>query len=221
MGQPAWLRAFPQLAFRGSLALAEALLTLLFLYIAAVNVAIIATVLLAWWAHLRFWRWRLELKHEYEHVEVLTLPDGGLNRAASDRRPTDAGPQGESSKLPVLLLHGLAMNHRNHDSCEDASFARHLHKQGRDVWLLTSRSGRTGMTVLGPKHSTFAAMVQHDVPCAVQAVLAHTGASSSISRAFPWAACCSTQASTERSIPRSCGASRSLLRPPRCVRWGC
>jgi polyhydroxyalkanoate synthase subunit PhaC len=140
-------------------------MTLLFLYIAGVLLAQLLVVLLVWWAHLRFWRWRLQVERAYDHVEQIALPDGGRIEL---RRLTGTG-------VPVLLVHGLAMNHRNQDIAEEVSFARHLRAQGRDVWLLTLRSGRTHLSVFGQSHSHFSAMVKHDFPVAVNTVLARTG----------------------------------------------
>jgi polyhydroxyalkanoate synthase len=148
--------------------------TLLLLYIAGIVLAETLVVLLLWWAHLRFWRGRLELKHHYAHEEELKLPDGGVITLRRIGAPRSDDTSRAASDLPVLLVHGLAMNHRNHDTAEEASFARYLHRNGRDVWLLTLRSGRSRLSVFGPKHSTFAAMVKHDVPQAVKAVLGHT-----------------------------------------------
>ena len=55
-------------------------------------------------------------------------------------------PEGvERAGPPALLVHGLALNHRNHDMLEDLSLARYMAKRGRDVWLLTLRSGRADL----------------------------------------------------------------------------
>jgi polyhydroxyalkanoate synthase len=135
-----------------------------------------------WWVHLRFWR-RLSVALPYETVDELTLPDGGVIELRRVGRSPHAS-LAESSDVPVLMVHGLAMNHRNHDLAEEVSFARHLRNEGRDVWLLTLRSGRSSRSfkqphqwVFGPPQSDFAAMVQHDLPIAVREVLARTGQS--------------------------------------------
>jgi len=134
-----------------------------------------------WWAHLRFWK-RLSVTLPYEAVEQLVMPDGGTIELRRIGRSRLSGPEGESSDVPVLMVHGLAMNHRNHDTAEEVSLARYLRSQGRDVWLLTLRSGRPSRSlkrlrelVYGPAQSDFAAMVKHDLPCAVREVLARTG----------------------------------------------
>lgn len=122
-----------------------------------------------WLVHLRFWHWLLASEPSYESVETLPLPDGGtieLRRIAAPIEPRDP--------TPVLMIHGLAMNHRNHDAHEDYSFARHLHREGRDVWLVRLRSGRRVLRPFTPANSDFASMVKHDLPGAVAAVLART-----------------------------------------------
>ena len=54
----------------------------------------------------------------------------------------DGAPSGSREILPpVLLVHGVGANHRNNDLHPDFSLARHLAALGRDVWLLTLRSG--------------------------------------------------------------------------------
>lgn len=134
-----------------------------------------------WWAHLRFWR-RLHVPHEYEVAETLLLADGGTIELRRIGRTKLDGPEGESSEVPVLMVHGLAMNHRNHDAAEESSFARYLRQQGRDVWLLTLRSGRAMRSLRRPRElvfghagSDFASMVKHDLPVAVNEVLRRTG----------------------------------------------
>jgi polyhydroxyalkanoate synthase len=134
-----------------------------------------------WWLHLRFWK-RLSVTLSYEAVETLVMPDGGTIELRRVGRSELSGAEGESSDVPVLMVHGLAMNHRNHDTAEEISLARFLRGQGRDVWLLTLRSGRPSRSlrrprewVYGPAQSDFAAMVKYDLPIAVREVLARTG----------------------------------------------
>jgi polyhydroxyalkanoate synthase subunit PhaC len=122
-----------------------------------------------WFGHLRFWRWRLSSVTKYESVETLPMPDGGLIEL---RRV--AAPHEDGDRVPLLMIHGLAMNHRNHDTHEDYSFARYMHRQGRDVWLVTLRSGRRSFAPFSGANTDFASMVKHDLPGAVAAVLART-----------------------------------------------
>jgi pimeloyl-ACP methyl ester carboxylesterase len=140
--------------------------------IAVVVVPILVLALL--WCHLRFWRRRLEVPHEYLSTERVALPDGGvmeLRRAVSSH--THA-PQA-SERVPVLLTHGLAMNHRCVDLSHDRSLASELLRDGRDVWLLTTRSGGERWSLRGGSHNHFAAMVEHDFPQAIERVLQITG----------------------------------------------
>ncbi len=141
----------------------------LWLVIGVVTLVNVAIGFGLWLGHVRLWQWLLGSDLPYESVETLTLPDGGvieLRRIAAPSQLRDP--------TPVLLVHGLAMNHRNHDTHADVSFARHLQREGRDVWLVTLRSGRRTLRPFSPQSSGFAAMVKHDMPSAVAAVLART-----------------------------------------------
>jgi pimeloyl-ACP methyl ester carboxylesterase len=73
-------------------------------------------------------------------------------------------------------MHGVAANHRNQDLHPDYSLARYLAALGRDVWLPTLRSGHPG--ILPGYDVRFGSMAKLDVPRAVDAVLARTGAKS-------------------------------------------
>lgn len=135
--------------------------------------ALVAAVvfIVASWAHYAFWVRRLTLELDYELHERLPTPDGSaveLRRLPCER-PTE-GP-------PVLLVHGLALNHRNNDMTEDLSLGRHLARSGRDVWLLTLRSGREDLSWREERHASFEQMAVNDLPVGVDAVLKHTGAS--------------------------------------------
>jgi polyhydroxyalkanoate synthase subunit PhaC len=99
--------------------------------------------------------------------------------------PTDDGGTIELRRLPgngrgtpILLVHGVAANHRNVDFHPDNSLARHLSAEGRDVWLLTLRSGRRGRSRAQTRQVNFDAMVRHDLPKGIQGVLDQTGAAS-------------------------------------------
>ena len=127
-------------------------------------------VLVMWFFHLAFWSRRLSVPLSYASEEVLRMPDGGtimLRRLA---------PSAPSSEPPVLLVHGIAVNHRNNDAFPDHSFARFLHEKGRDVWLLTLRSGRTQFVPVKRQRKAFKAMRDYDLPRAVHTVLERTGA---------------------------------------------
>jgi len=106
-----------------------------------------------------------------------------LPYASRDRIPTNDGGAIELRRLPgggagtpVLLVHGVAANHRNVDFHPDNSLARHLSAEGRDVWLLTLRSGCRGRSWSQTRQVSFDAMVAHDLPEGIQAVLDRTGA---------------------------------------------
>ena len=71
-------------------------------------VAVAALGVLATWAHLRFWRWKLARPQPYATLVRLATPHGHaeLRRIAV---PAVADP------VPLLLVHGVAVNHRNLD----------------------------------------------------------------------------------------------------------
>lgn len=124
----------------------------------------LATMGVLWVAHLAFWTRRLTIPMPYDDERELDAPDGGrfvLRRLRGTRGP------------PVLLVHGLAANHRNLDAHPEVSLARQLAAEGRDVWLVTLRSGLRGRR--GP--ARFDAMATEDVPRAIAHVLESTGAS--------------------------------------------
>jgi len=134
-------------------------------------VAIAVLSLLYVWAHVAFWARRLGLPLAYDCEEVLPTPDGN----AIELRRIDGSKPG-SSLPPVLLVHGICANHRNQDISPDASLARFLAALGRDVWLLTLRSGRARPWRELPRPSGFSTMTQHDVPMGINRVLEITGA---------------------------------------------
>lgn len=123
-------------------------------------------------AHVAYWRRRLYVPAEYEQEQVLDTEDG---MAIVLRRLPRAGCA--VSGPPVLMVHGLCANHRNSDLMPDHSMARHLAAAGRDVWLLTLRSGHTiRRTWRARARVRFEHMVEHDVPLAIREVLRQTGA---------------------------------------------
>lgn len=75
--------------------------------------------------------------------------------------------------VPVLLLHGLGMDHRNVDMLEDASLGRYLEAHGRSVWLFTMRSG----ALPRPRAATVRMeQLTRDVKLAIDHLLTETGA---------------------------------------------
>ncbi len=140
----------------------------------AVPLAVVcALCLLGLWLHYRYWVRRLHAPLEYDLCERITLDDGvdcELRRLA----PSPDAPSADCP--PALLVHGIAINHRNLDIAEDYSLARYLRERGHDVWLLTLRSGRADRRLGETLRTTFGAMVHHDVPTAVAEVRRRTGA---------------------------------------------
>ena len=92
-------------------------------------------------AHVAYWRRRFYVPAEYQHEQVLDTDDGCTIVLRRLPRPDVdiVGP-------PVLMVHGLSANHRNNDLVPDHSLARHLRARGRDVWLVTLRSGHRMLT---------------------------------------------------------------------------
>ncbi len=132
----------------------------------------VAAWLLLAWAHLRFWVARLHLELPYAVAERLRAADGGVYEL---RRISEEAAVSED-RPPVLLVHGICANHRNQDIHPDYSLARYLANRGRDVWLLTLRSGAHQDRRRGHVPMGFDSMVRHDVPEGIAQVLARTGA---------------------------------------------
>lgn len=133
------------------------------------TIALLLGALFLWWLHLWFWARRLQVPMAYERVVRLRAGDGGhfeLRRLS----------EGASAEPPVLLVHGVGVNHRSHDALPEVSLARALAVAGRDVWLLTLRSGLSGLSFRERRRVRFLAMADHDVPEAIQHVLEATGA---------------------------------------------
>lgn len=121
--------------------------------------------------HYRFWVRRLRVELDY-HERFERRAADGLPYTLL-RLPPPATP---SEAPPVLLVHGIAANHRNIDAEGDISLARYLAGQGRDVWLLALRSGNERLRWRERRRADFRSMLEHDLPEAVDFVLAHTEA---------------------------------------------
>src|SRR5262245_44496786 len=91
---------------------------------------------LAFFWHVRFWERRLGIELPYALIERIQTPDGAFIELRRLPKPSST-----LALPPILIVHGLGANHRNNDLSADLSLARHLSKAGRDVWLLTLRSG--------------------------------------------------------------------------------
>lgn len=135
---------------------------------AILTLAVAVGMLFLWWLHLWFWSRRLRVPMEYEQLVRLKAGDGGFFELR--RLP------GDSAEPPVLLVHGVGVNHRSHDALPDVSLARALAGAGRDVWLLTLRSGLAGLSYRERRRVRFLSMADHDVPEAIAYVLEATGA---------------------------------------------
>lgn len=78
---------------------------------------------------------------------------------------------------PVLLVHGMGANHYNWDYREEVSLAHHLQERGWDVWIpeLRGDPGSRAPSRRARRSISFDGYARHDVPAAVDAVLAVTG----------------------------------------------
>jgi pimeloyl-ACP methyl ester carboxylesterase len=112
-------------------------------------------------------RYRVDVP--YALVERLRTPDGA--HIELRRLPGET----TSTKPPVLCVHGIAIDHRNVDMLESLSIARTLRARGRDVWLLTLRSGIEHAPWLHGRRVRFDAMVRNDLRIAIDEIRARTG----------------------------------------------
>ncbi len=125
--------------------------------------AIVGGALSLWWLHLRYWGRRLSVPTRYDLEERCQATDGGayeLRRLRGDGRP-------------VLLVHGIAVNHRTSDALPDVSLAQDLARRGFDVWLLTLRSGLHAVPWRRRPEVRFDAMARFDVPEAIASIQRH------------------------------------------------
>lgn len=132
----------------------------------------LALFLVLAWLHYRYWVSRFTLELEYEELVRVPTEDGSAIELRRLPGPIDRPRSGP----PVLLVHGLALNHRNNDVREDLSLARHLSRVGRDAWLLTLRVGRDDLGWSEERRASYERMARFDVPLAVDEVLRRTGA---------------------------------------------
>ena len=137
----------------------------------AIAAIVIALLLVASWLHYRYWVGRFTVDLPYELEERIATEDDCAVELRRLPASEDHGRQGR----PVLLVHGLALNHRNNDMSEDLSLGRYLARQGRDVWLLTLRSGREDLSWSEERATTFEKMARYDLPLGVDEVLERTG----------------------------------------------
>ncbi|MDX2051072.1 MAG: alpha/beta fold hydrolase [Polyangiaceae bacterium] len=122
-------------------------------------------------AHVLFWGTHYRLALPYALVEEIPTPDG----SAIELRRVTPSEVLQGAQVPVLLVHGIAANHRNLDLDEEHSLARYLAARGLDVWLVTLRCGlpRTPRSLV-----RLDALRDIDVPLAIAEVLRRTRAES-------------------------------------------
>jgi len=72
----------------------------------------------------------------------------------------------DPKRYPVLLVHGMGVDHRVFDVMDGVSLARFLHARGWDVWLLDLR-GVGGSRRTAPRRGGFDDYVVHDLPAAL------------------------------------------------------
>ncbi|HEX7489118.1 MAG TPA: alpha/beta hydrolase, partial [Anaeromyxobacteraceae bacterium] len=130
-------------------------------------------LVLATWAHYAFWSWRYRMRPGEDQLLFAETSDGW--RVALGRRR----PRGPGRSVPVLLVHGIAANRMSFDFGLDRwSLAAHLSRAGFDCFALdlrghgASRRARPG----APRSWSFDDYLREDVPAALDAVRAATGA---------------------------------------------
>ena len=134
---------------------------------------LLAALLLASFAHLAFWRWKLAAPgQEDERLEARTA-DGWVLCLGRRR------PRGAARRPPVLLVHGLAMNRLALDfGLEHLSLSAHLAGAGFDCFALDLRGhggSRPGPGQGAPRRWTLDDYLGLDLPAALDAVAAATG----------------------------------------------
>jgi pimeloyl-ACP methyl ester carboxylesterase len=134
--------------------------------------AVAALLALATWAHYAFWTWRYALRSGEDEIVFAETADG-WRLALAHRRP-----RGAPRAPPVVLCHGIAANRASMDfGLERWSLAAHLARAGFDCWALDLRGhGASRRTRGAPRRWTFDDYVRLDVPAALDAVRAATGA---------------------------------------------
>ncbi|MEM9694125.1 MAG: alpha/beta fold hydrolase [Myxococcota bacterium] len=131
--------------------------------------AVFVLVVAVWFYAASLRRFRIDLFYAL-HERV---PTGDGSHVEIRRLPSAETPH--PGRPPVLLVHGLGFNHRNQDLTEELSLGRYLARAGRDVWLLTLRSGREDLSFAEERRCTFDQMAREDLPRGIEAVRQRTG----------------------------------------------
>jgi pimeloyl-ACP methyl ester carboxylesterase len=82
-------------------------------------------------------------------------------------------PENDGTGSPVLLVHGLGVNHHHMDLDRSFSLARYLSENGYDAWCVVLR-GR-GVSDAPKASWTFDDYAQRDIPAAIDYILEETG----------------------------------------------
>jgi pimeloyl-ACP methyl ester carboxylesterase len=132
--------------------------------------ALAAALLAASAAHYLFWTWMLRVPGTEDEI-LRTVAADGWSLALARRRP-----RGPPRELPVLLLHGLAVNRLFMDFGDRThSLSAHLAAAGFDCFALDLR-GHGDSRRDGGRGWSFDDYVRLDLPAALDAVRAATGA---------------------------------------------
>lgn len=128
----------------------------------------IALVVLATLAVDRWLVRRWAVPDTADELHWLRSPDG-LRIAVWRYRPRG----GQAHAEPVLMVHGLGANHRNHAFDERYGLAQELARRGYDCWAVDLRGA--GASEVPDRGWSFDAYVEQDLPVVMDHVLATTG----------------------------------------------
>lgn len=133
----------------------------------AIGLAALAALLLATAAHVAFWRRRLRIDRRPVESHRVTTTDGWTLPLYRYR------PEGPPRfRAPVLLCHGLGVNHLNMDYPAPFGLAQHLAAEGHDVFVLSLRGTGDSRRPSGATRIDFDAFCALDAPAAIEQVKA-------------------------------------------------